>query len=305
MLFVILILVLIISCDDIIEVEDISGRTVLLIAPSEGAVIQSNTATFTWQSVEDAEEYLLQVVMPNFANAAQIVIDTAVVQTSFTKELLPNNYEWRVKALNSGFETGFSSHNFAVQENEGFANNTVVLLSPSNNFAINETSISLSWDAIEEATEYRLQILDATEEIVVDQTTIETVINSTFSEGSFTWQVRAQNATQNTLFSSRNIVIDLTNPNTPVLTTPANNSNQNNSEITFSWTREDVSGSQELDSIYVYGDNNLQNLVIKGQGTDKTFTATLQPNTYYWVVKAFDNARNESPESAPFNFTIK
>lgn len=299
----ILLAFIIVGCDDILEVPDISNETVSLIAPSEGAVVQGNTTTFSWQPVIDAEEYLIQVATPNFNSASQVIVDSIVSLTSFTQELLPNTYEWRIKALNSGFETLYSANNFTVQQSEGFSGNTLILESPADNFAANETDITLNWQAIEGAIEYRVQVLEG-DVIIFDEIFTETTADLTFIEGSFNWQVRAQNATENTLFSSRSIVIDLTNPNTPTLDSPANNESINMNDVDFSWIREDISGSRELDSIFIYSDMSLQNLVTRGQSLDRSFTTNLDSDTYFWIVQAFDDAGNESDASTTGTFTV-
>ncbi|NAS32035.1 hypothetical protein GTQ40_13700 [Flavobacteriaceae bacterium R38] len=295
---------IIVGCDDILEVPDISNETVSLIAPSEGAIVQGNTTTFSWQPVADAEEYSIQVATPNFNEANQVIIDSIVRITSFTRSLLPNTYEWRIKALNSGFETSYTANNFTVLRSEGLSGNTLILESPRNNFATNETDITLSWQAIEGATEYRVQILENNGTIVFDEAFTETTADLTFSEGSFNWQVRAENATENTLFSSRNIIVDITDPNAPVLDSPANNGSINTNDVDFNWIREDIPGSRELDSIFIYSDMSLQNLVARGQSLDRSFTTNLESDTYFWIVQAFDDAGNESRVSATRTFTV-
>ncbi len=292
------------GCDDILEVPDISNDVVSLIAPTEGATVQGNTTTFSWQSITDADAYVLQVAIPNFNNASQVVLDSTLTITSFTQTLLPNTYEWRVKAINSGFETIYSANNFIVQVSEGFAGNTLVLESPVNNFTINETEISLNWQALDEALEYRVQVLETNNTSVFDETISETSLDLTFTEGVFMWQVRAQNATENTLFSSRTITIDLTTPNTPTLDSPDNNESFNVNDIDFMWTREGISGSQERDTIFIYSDMDLENLVISAESSTKAFTTTLDPGTYFWIVQAIDAAGNISEQSSIRSFIV-
>lgn len=295
---------LLFSCDDIIGVHDISDETVVVIAPTNGAVVQSNVTTFSWDAVEDADDYVLQVVTPSFESASQVVLDSTMNRTSFAKELLPGNYEWRIKAINSGYETVYTANTFSVSETDGLAGNTVILNAPGNNFITNQADITLSWEALADATEYRVQILDDAEEIVLEEIITETTINVTFTEGDFTWQVRAQNDTESTLFSSRNITIDITEPNTPQLSAPADDATENAGTINFSWTREDIAGSEELDSIYIYTDESLETLFLKDEGSGKTFSTDLTADTYYWNVKAFDVAGNEGEVSETFSLII-
>lgn len=109
------------SCEDLLEVPDISNNEVQLLAPSDSITVQQNEVNFTWNEVFEATQYHIQVADPSFDNAAQIVVDTLIVVDSayagpkFSKVLTDSNYEWRVKAQNSGYETEFSLNRFTVE----------------------------------------------------------------------------------------------------------------------------------------------------------------------------------------------
>ncbi|MCF6318177.1 MAG: hypothetical protein L3J83_02695 [Proteobacteria bacterium] len=115
-LFILSVLVINTACSDIIEVEDISNKTVTLLAPTNEAVLNIIDLTFTWQTVEDAESYRIQIARPTFEEAVQIVKDTTVVSTSFSTSLEANSYEWRVRAENSAYETAFTTQSFTIEE---------------------------------------------------------------------------------------------------------------------------------------------------------------------------------------------
>jgi len=104
------------SCDDVIEVPDISGRTVNILAPTENAELSAGNIRFTWQEVNDANQYNIQIATPNFATATQILTDTLLPNRNFSKTLSPGNYQWRVKALNSNFMTTYSTVSFTLVE---------------------------------------------------------------------------------------------------------------------------------------------------------------------------------------------
>ncbi len=106
----------IIACSDIIEVEDISNKTVTMLAPTDNAVLDTLRTTFTWEALAAAEHYYLQVATPTFENATKIVVDTLLVKTSYS-ELLPiNNYQWRIRAENSAYKTSYTQQNFTIEE---------------------------------------------------------------------------------------------------------------------------------------------------------------------------------------------
>lgn len=212
------------NCDDIIEVPEIDKEQITVLAPLDGTILNSNEVSFNWNALEDARSYKIEVAQPNFSNAAQIVLDSimeqdtlGVIRTKIQQTLLNGNYEWRVKGLNGGIETPFTTNGFTVNGDEN---------------------------------------------------------------------------------------IDLTPPNTPALIAPSDGFAQDETNISFTWTREDISGSAERDSIYIYTDDTLQNLETKGLGANKSYDATLNTNTYYWVVQAFDAAGNKSADSNVFSLII-
>ena len=106
----------IISCDDILEVPDISNASVTILAPTQGVVVDTTTINFSWESVIDAEQYQLQIATPTFETARQIIRDTILEEISFSTTLTADDYEWRVRALNSEFATRYTVVPFTVIE---------------------------------------------------------------------------------------------------------------------------------------------------------------------------------------------
>lgn len=295
-----------ISCDDIIFEEDISESNLIILAPTNNASIVSGNISFNWEAVTNADKYQIQIATPNFADAIQIVLDSTISNTSFTKQLLANNYEWRVRAENSAFETSYFTNTLTVTEVEDFTDKEVELLSPINNLISNESSQSLTWKSVEGATEYRVQIWqpDINGTLKHDEVVRSTSLDYTFLDGNYTWQVRAQNYTQNTLYFSRTLLVDTVKPNIPTLLTPINNENKASGKISFTWERENIIGSVESDSIYVYTDAELKTLVFKDISTNKQYEKDLSASSYYWYVQSFDTAGNQSSNSTIFSFNL-
>ena len=113
--FCFLIAVSVYSCDDITEVEDISGKTVNILAPADTSVLTITEVNFSWSTVEDAESYKLQIATPTFDAATQIVLDTTITVSNFTKTLELGNYQWRVRAENSDYQTVYTSQSFTIE----------------------------------------------------------------------------------------------------------------------------------------------------------------------------------------------
>jgi len=292
------------SCEEVVFEEDLSDKVIVLIAPKDSVTVRNTSVNFSWEAVALATNYRLQIAQPNFENAAQIVLDTTVTATRFTASLVRNQYQWRVRAQNSGSATPFVAAHFNVVENEDFSANQVLLDAPSDNEITNSETVALEWQEIPDATAYRVQLLDDSDVVVQEETLTSTTISLTFPEGVTKWQVRAENATQNTLYTTRTLTLDTMEPNKPVATTPANNATQSETTVSFSWTREAVEGTTEFDSIYVYKDVGLTDLVTKDQITSPSDISLDASTTYYWQVKGFDQAGNQSDLSDVSSFTI-
>lgn len=291
------------SCEEILLVPDISKEEVNLIAPANNSILFSTGLTLSWDNVKNADKYRLQIAKPNFTSPVEMVLDTLISKNSFTQQLNIGKYEWRIKAVNSAYETAYKTSGFEILNNDDFQNNVVVLLTPSNNLITKTPVQKLSWQAIIGATEYQYQILDSNNEIVKEDVSSTTNINYTFSEGNFNWKVRASNGTKQTLYATRGILVDTKAPNTPTLSNPVDKSTTTATDINFQYKRTAIPGSIEKDSIYVYTESALTNLKFKEQITSP-YSKTLTAGTYFWYVSSFDQAGNSSTKSSVFSFTI-
>ncbi len=106
------------SCDKIIGVKDISKSYISIIAPVHNSEVYSGSVTFSWNAVSDATKYQLQIGTPSFVNAVQIITDTLLVNTSCVVGLTEGEYEWRVKAINSEYETSYQTQILKVLKKE-------------------------------------------------------------------------------------------------------------------------------------------------------------------------------------------
>ncbi|WP_298759134.1 hypothetical protein [uncultured Psychroserpens sp.] len=113
---VIVMVCLVFSCEQLIEVEDISNEMIHILAPSNNLVIENTAINFSWQPLDFADEYQLQIASPNFDNATEIVEDTLVSNTNFSKTLSVGHYQWRIKAINFAYETAFTTQNLTIEE---------------------------------------------------------------------------------------------------------------------------------------------------------------------------------------------
>lgn len=104
------------ACEEIVAVEDISQDTVTILAPTSNSILALGSVTFSWSELQDAEQYHLQLAIPTFENASQILLDTTITSTNFLKTLELGAYEWRIRAENSDYQTQYSTQNFTIEE---------------------------------------------------------------------------------------------------------------------------------------------------------------------------------------------
>ena len=100
------------------EIVDISEKIVALLAPANTVVFGStDTINFSWDPVLEADTYSFQIAIPSFENATEIIKNESTTTSTFSvSNLAVNSYEWRVRALNSTYQTSYSTQNFTVEE---------------------------------------------------------------------------------------------------------------------------------------------------------------------------------------------
>ena len=146
------IILILFSCEEVLFEPDISEERVTLIAPANNTEIAANSVRFNWEPVDGATEYGIQIATPSFANANQLLLNTVTDSTFYQMELVQNEYEWRVRAQNSGYATPYASAKFRVAPITDFSGYTVILLSPPNGTITNEETQNLTWEEVPGAT---------------------------------------------------------------------------------------------------------------------------------------------------------
>lgn len=206
-----LVLIICISCEAVF-VEDISEQSVILLAPVDNTELLKETVLFNWESIVEAETYELQVATPTFENASQIVLDTIISKTSYSKELVKGDYEWRIKAMNSGHNTAYSSAIFSIVSENDISKDVVELVAPVNNSQINSGNVSFNWNVVDKAESYQLQITtpsftNATQ-IVLDTVVSSTTFSQDLTAGDYEWRVKAKNTEYETMYSINNLKVN-------------------------------------------------------------------------------------------------
>jgi len=299
-----------IRCKDIVE-EDLSEETVTLLAPANGLQTETLTHNFWWDPVDGADRYNLQIVEPSFSAIESLVMDTNLSDIQFQYTLDPGSYEWGVSGYNSTSATPYTVFVLQIDSTPDLSGQEVVLESPSDNKATSDSLITFKWYELYNAEDYRLEIRTpdwdgqgAINPQIIDGTEYTVYLEENF----YTWGIQAQNSTSGSSFTTRDLIVDRTAPNKPVLLEPddeevINDSTLTNSTITFQWKRGMNSGSAIHDSLYLYSDSTLTVLEYSEYLSDTVFSYEMdEAGDYYWFVRSIDAADNESEYSSVFEF---
>ncbi|TCI85588.1 hypothetical protein [Tenacibaculum sp. M341] len=194
----------------IVKAEDISAGIVTITAPVENSEVGVGTVEFTWNELNDADEYQLQIATPDFDSATSFVVDTRVETAFFNTSLAEGTYQWRIKALNSGFETRYTTTNFTVKPVD-ISGETVSLTTPANESEIDAGTIAFSWEALDNTDEYQIQIATpnfaTATSFVVDETVDTATFNRDLPVGEYEWRVKAINANSETSYTTLSFTV--------------------------------------------------------------------------------------------------
>lgn len=299
------VLVVITGCKTFFE-EDISNQTVKLLSPTNGTMTEIGPQTFWWEKIGGASDYRLQVVSPSFDSAEVLILDTLVSTDKFIAVLYPSVYEWRVRAENSAWQTQWTIGQLQIYSTTDLTRQKVNLLSPG--LIINTKNIRFQWDGLSNAKNYSYVAYKDEWDGILAIT--HTLVDITFFEkelidGKYIWGVKAKNPTSETLYSQKSLIVDATPPTTAGLSSPTDGSVGTNTTITFTWNSSDLTSGISQDTLKVFSDKNLTNLV-KSVVTDSKGAEIIFPNraVYYWTVRSVDKAGNAGMTSNTFSFTI-
>ncbi len=299
----IILLFLSFSCDDVLE-EDISNDNVQITYPTEGVTIDGNTVQFSWQNLDGADDYRIQIIKSN----QTFEMDSLVSINTLTTTLDPGTYQWRVRGENFAYQTDYSFPiNFSTQASINLADQDVVLLSPSDNLYTKTINTIFTWNKLTNATSYNFELVKklSGEQTVFQETEISsnnlTIEASLFDEDAeYIWKIKALNETSETQYSQRSVFLDRIAPNQPSLTSPADQ-DVTTTVVTFNWTNGTDSGNVQstiTNTIEIASDIDFNSITHSANTSNNSvqyeFTST---GTYYWRIKAIDAATNESDYS--------
>jgi|GEM_PF-266649 len=291
--------------------SDISNESVQLLAPADKSTSVQNKVTFWWNETEGAESYRIQVVTPSFTNPQKLAYNQLSDSCSVTMNLDAGDYQWRVKAINSKYETKYTTASFSVYGTD-LSNQEVSLLSPLYDAVINQSPVHFTWDETVSGAGYKILIKEGSWDsgsTVYETTTSQTEAKAELGDGTYIWGVKATDPLNNTStgYSVRPLTIDLTKPEAPQLKTPANNLKTEEYTIGFSWEAADETDNDLDYTLEIYQVKSSSVVQLTGKTTTQESVSYNfdTAGTYKWRVYATDNAGNKSDYSEYRFFEIQ
>lgn len=284
-----------------------------LISPSNGAVSNPDTITFSWSPVPNASKYHFQLSdsseFYNLISDDSMLTDTSVQVFN----LKPNKtFDWRVKAENSNSSSSWSNSR-QVKTASNPPPSTLAapsLASPPDGSVNIPVSLILKWNTVQGAASYSLQVaLDANfNNLVVNQSGLQDTsyqVNNLLNGTKYYWRVGSSSLI---LFGGWSVVWEFTTVSNivtlsaPSLITPANTSTNEPVNITFKWSsvKNTISYHFQLSA-----NQSFNTLIINDSSVTDTIKQVLSlayNKTYYWRVNAL-SGQTEGPFSSVWQFT--
>jgi hypothetical protein len=310
---------ILIACTKDFIQKDIKNDVINVIAPADSLKTPNNTITFWWDELEGADKYNLQIVKPSFNSVIQLIVDTMVTGNKFNKVLTPGTYQWRIKGVNGGGNTVYTTRTLIIDTTSNLSLVTVSPLAP-NNLLTGNSVVTFSWSPLSATDYYELNILTSAGALVHNENNISstaftyTLPVTTGNTMSYKWQVKAYNSFS---FSSYNLpaytfTVDRAAPTSANINHPAlSGQSIVNATDSLTWTRD---LSAVCDSVIISTDSNFAatpTYVVNRIYAKKIKLSTLSltpngaGNTYYFLrVLSMDSVRNVAAPNSKFKFKV-
>ncbi len=267
---------------------------VVLVSPANNAINQMKNLELDWNPAVNADSYKLQVATDiNFTTL--IYDETGLVATEFDITNLNYNtqYFWRVRGTNiSGDGAWSNTWNFTTYQ--AVVPDKATLSLPSNGATNLPLSVTFTWNAANNATEYKLQVAyDAAFNNLHSNlsgiTTLNKLVTGFDANSTYYWRVAGVNefgtgewSDARTFSTSNNL------PATVTLNIPTNNTIYYENDISLSWYQ----GMNAITyNLQVATDYEFTNVVYDYDDINAlTYSFTdLATDEYYWRVRGKNN----------------
>ncbi len=280
-----------------------------LISPPNGAANQATTLTLQWSSVSGASSYSVQVSTD--ASFNNLVVDqSGLSSTSYQVSGLSNNtvYYWHAGSSSLILFGGWSQVWSFTTEPKATTLSPPTLISPVNGSVNEPVSLQLEWAVVSGANSYNLQVgIDSSFNTIVFNkmgiTSNFQQVDSLNHNKVYYWHVNASNTSSSSQFSSTwkfqtSVDSNLTVPQTPVLSSPANASADEPLYPILYWNS---STNASFYRLQVATDNSFNNLIFDDSAISATYyqVGPLNQSTkYFWHVLAKNNSGSSAWSSA-------
>jgi nitrogen fixation protein FixH len=291
-----------------------------LLTPTNGLITKSNTQTFSWSNVS-ATTYDFYIDRSPAFNTANLTIIYGLTNLSKVfGNLVDGNWYWKVIAQRIGGSNSSTVWGFFV---DTAAPNQPTLNSPSTGTNTNVNTPTFAWSAATDPSpssgiaSYTLQLDTSSSFNSGNLRTITGITGTSYTaasaltDGTWYWRVNATDKAGNTgSYSSYwTIVIDTVAPGLPTLLSPSDGASTNVNRPIFTWsaatdaTSGVASYTLQIDTSSSFNSGNLR--TITGiTGTSYTVTSPLADGTWYWRVRAVDNAGNTGTYTTSRSFAV-
>jgi hypothetical protein len=297
------------SCTKDFIVKNIKNDTVSIIAPADNLSTPNNTVTFWWDELDGAEKYNLQIVKPSFSSVIQLIVDTVLTGNKFNHSFTPGTYQWRIKAINAGGSTVYSTRTLVIDTTSNLNLVSVGLVSPANYSVTASNNITFSWNALASVNYYDLIITNKTTNSV---TTISNITSNNYTyslttaagiDEIYSWQVKAFNTYTQTQINALWIFkVDHKIPLIPSISSPNSYSMSVRDTAHLKWNRNSSSSDIKYDIVTISSDSLFSNVL--GTTSSSTTSSPIIINSIYsytgtpvpiwWKVNSVDSVGNTS-----------
>ncbi|WP_298892442.1 hypothetical protein [uncultured Psychroserpens sp.] len=200
-----------------------------------------------------------------------------------------------MKKINSILLAAITIMSFSCDDiiEEDIANDTIQTVAPNEGATIDGNTVQFVWQALDGADDYRLQVINSNQALVVDSLTTATSLDIVLNPGSYQWRVKGENfayTTQYTFPINFDVEAsnDLTNQNVQLLTPSDDLYTNDPNSIILTWSSIISADSYTLDIVKINGGEQtvLQEPDITTTNYSPSSTVFDEDAEYIWRVKA-------------------
>jgi hypothetical protein len=272
------------------------SASVTLISPVNNADKVSSILRFTWNKLENTNEYVYQLSDNNSFNS--LILEKNVTGTSYIPDVLvyQKKYFWRVKG--AGDEYTWSdvwAFTTGTADNDEEIDLTVTLIAPAHNADKVSTNLEFTWHVVPGVNSYQYQLSDnSTFSSVLQTATVEDTTyspNGLVHQKKYHWRVRVA-GNDNVWSEVRTFTTGAQNDdNTELIVTliaPAHNADKVSTNLEFTW--QPISGVSAYQ--YQYSDNSTFSSVLHNatvEGSSYKPNGLVHQKKYHWRVRVSGN----------------